>query len=185
MERLLGFGASSVEGVGDSQGGFLKRLGQKLAAAGKPYECLNYGVGGNTTRDMLARLPQIRPHLPAKVIVLLGSNDFPRDVDWAPESRVPLDEFRRNVDKIFDELGSPSAIFVTSFAVCPPRTGIMPPTFQSYMEQALKSAAAHQMRIWDLHAESLRWDDRYLAEDGLHYNDAGHEMIAEHLLTMF
>jgi lysophospholipase L1-like esterase len=53
------------------------------------------------------------------------------------------------------------------------------------MEQALKSAAAHQMRIWDLHAESLRWDDRYLAEDGLHYNDAGHEMIAEHLLTMF
>src|SRR5271155_4084357 len=112
MDKLIGFGASSVEGVGDSQGGFFKRLGKKLAEVGKPYECLNYGIGGNTTRDMLARLDRVRPHLPAKTIVLLGSNDFPRDADVEPARRVPVEEFRQNVDKILGDLGGSNSIFV-------------------------------------------------------------------------
>jgi lysophospholipase L1-like esterase len=52
------------------------------------------------------------------------------------------------------------------------------------MNAAVKCATAHKMRIWDLYTESQKWDDRFLAEDGLHYNDAGHEMIAERLFAM-
>jgi acyl-CoA thioesterase-1 len=184
MDILIGFGASSMEGVADSAGGFFTRLGKKLAGAGKPYNCFNFGVGGNTTRDMLARIDRVRPHLPGKVIVQIGTNDFPRDADAEPTRRVPLDEFSRNLDKLLQDLGGHNSIFVSSFAVCPPRTGIMPPTFTSYMNAAVKCATAHKMRIWDLYTESQKWDDRFLAEDGLHYNDAGHEMIAERLFAM-
>src|SRR5579862_6811055 len=45
MDKLIGFGASSVEGVGDTQGGFFRRLEKKLAAARTPHECLNHGIG--------------------------------------------------------------------------------------------------------------------------------------------
>jgi len=184
MDKLIGFGASSVEGVGDSQGGFFKRLGAKLATVGKPHECLNFGIGGNTTRDMLPRIDQVRPHLPARVVVLLGSNDFVREADPEPLKRVPLTEHAQNVADILDVLGGPGTIFVSSFAVCQRRTGISPSVFASYMSEALKIATKRPITIWDLHAESLAWGDRYLAEDGLHYNDAGHELIAERLLGM-
>ena len=184
MEKLIGFGASSVEGVGDTQGGFFQRLERKLADAGRPRECLNQGKGGDTTRDMLARLDRVRPHLPGKVIVLLGSNDMPRDRDGAPANRVSLDTYVENLEQLLSVLGGPEAIFVSSFAVCSDRTGVQSVTFATYMKVALKIATRRGMMVWDLYAESLKWGDRYLGEDGLHYNDAGHEMMAERLLVM-
>jgi lysophospholipase L1-like esterase len=57
-------------------------------------------------------------------------------------------------------------------------------TFRAYQEAALELAHARSFVIWDLHAESLQWGGKYLCEDGIHYNDAGHEFIAERLLPM-
>ena len=33
--------------------------------------------------------------------------------------------------------------------------------------------------MWDLHAESLTFGNKYLFWDGIHYNSAGHKLIAE------
>ena len=184
MDKLIGFGASSVQGVGDSEGGFFLRLEKKLAKAGRPFECINCGLAGDTTRDMLARLDRVERHLPAKSIIFLGSNDIPRDGDSEPHRRTNLSEYTQNVESITKVLGGKGSLFVTPFAVCPIRTGVQPAVFSAYLKAASKIAVSHQMAAWDFYTESLALGDRYLAEDGMHYNDAGHELIAERLLAL-
>jgi lysophospholipase L1-like esterase len=180
MTKLIGFGASTAQGVGDSQGGFFKRLERKLAAAGRAHECLNFGIGGNTTVDMVARLDTLRPHLPARAILLLGSNDLPRDGDWEPSRRVGMADFKENMHKIFEMFAAGPTIFASSFQV----SWVTEASFRAYQEAALEMARARAFTIWDLHAESLQWGGKYLCDDGIHYNDAGHELIAERLLPM-
>jgi lysophospholipase L1-like esterase len=184
MDSLIGFGASTMQGAGDSQGGFFKRLETKLAQAGSPRRCINYGVGGDSTRDMLARFGKLRPHLPSAAIVLLGSNDIPRDGDPWPQNRLPLPDYRVNVEIILKAFVHPGTLFVSSFLICPERTGMHPEVFAEYMGAALKIAASLDLAIWDLYAESLAFGGNYFAPDGVHYNDAGHEMIAERVWRM-
>jgi lysophospholipase L1-like esterase len=184
MTKLLGFGASTMQGAGDSQGGFFKRLEQKLAAAGKARECLNFGIGGNSTADMLTRFDAVRVHLPCPAVILLGSNDIPRDNDAWPENRLGLAAYEKNLEVMFRAFTDPQTIFVSSFLPCPRRTGLHEETFVRYMDIALKLAANAGMTIWDLYFESRHFGDKFFAEDGLHYNDAGHEHIAEHVFEM-
>ncbi len=184
MDKLTGFGASTVEGVGDSQGGFFRRLEKKLADAGKPHQSFNLGKGGNTLRDMLLRLDDAKANLPGKVIILLGCNDMVRADDETPEKRTRLLAYEQYIKTLFEELNGPDTIFVTSFAVSQAKTGIDPEAFASYMAAARWIGGMRRLKTWDLHTESLAWGDRYLTEDGLHYNDEGHEMIAERLLGL-
>jgi lysophospholipase L1-like esterase len=179
MTRLVGFGASTVQGAGDSEGGFFRRLERKLAAAGTPHQCLNHGVGGDSTRDMLARFQAVRNDLPGRAVILLGSNDIPRDRDPWPQNRVPLDEYEANVRMLLAPFVHPGAIFVSSFLICPRRTGMDPGTFARYLEAALRIAKSRALETWDLHAESCGFGEKYFSADGVHYNDAGHEFIAE------
>jgi lysophospholipase L1-like esterase len=183
MDKLVGFGASTAQGASDSQGGFLKRLEKKLANAGQPRECLNFGIGGNTTRDMVVRLDPIKPHLPCPVIIILGCNDLPRIGETNP-ARTSLEEYRKNLETILHFFAGPKTIFVSSFVVDLKRAGIAPETFTSYMNAALKIAASLKLLTWDLYAESLTLGGKYLSPDGIHFGDEGHEMIAERLLPM-
>jgi lysophospholipase L1-like esterase len=184
MDKLVGMGASSMQGVGDSQGGFFKRLESKLADASWPHECFNCGVAGDTTRDMLARFGPVRAHLPAKGIVFLGSNDVPREGDEEPAKRTQPKEFARNVTTLLHALSESPTIYVSSFAVCARRTGIQPEIFAEYSRLAAEIAASLGLTVWDLHTESRAFDDWYLDPDGMHGNDACHEMIADRLFGM-
>ena len=53
---------------------------------------INAGVSGNTTRDALARIDRdVLAHRPTLVTVMFGLNDM---------TRVPLDEYRKNLGEI-------------------------------------------------------------------------------------
>lgn len=184
MDKLIGFGASTMQGAGDSQGGFFKRLERKLAEAGRPHQCLNFGIGGNSTRDMLARFDEVKAHLPCKAVILLGSNDFPRERDIWAQNRTTLDEYRKNVATILGAFAGPQTVFVSSFLICEKRTGMDPKVFAQYIGEAIKIARSLRMKVWDLHAESLTFEGRYFAPDGVHYNDEGHEYIALRVLPL-
>lgn len=173
--HLLGFGASSMQGVGDSRGGFLRRL--ELRVAGQ-YSVTNAGVGGNTTRDMLQRLPGLA--LPADaVIVLLGCNDLPRANDAFPQNRVTLAEYRENLDRLLSALKAPRSLFISSFFPAEHLTGIAPATFETYMTAATDLARETGYEIWDLFNETRHTTAPLLAADGMHFNDTGHAFLAD------
>ncbi|CAN5323731.1 hypothetical protein BH09VER1_BH09VER1_37500 [soil metagenome] len=175
-KHLLGFGASSMQGVGDTQGGFLSRLASRCLATGT-HQVTNAGVGGNTTRDMLGRLPTLNLP-PDDLIVLLGCNDLPRAHDPSPENRVPLSEYRANLTTLLAALKGQRNLFVSSFLPSEPLTGVSLETFESYMAAATQIARELDYEIWDLFAETKHGAETYLAPDGLHFNDAGHAFLA-------
>jgi len=179
-KTILGFGASSMQGVKDSQGGFLKRLDTRLNHDAKKYNVINLGIGGNTTRDMLARIDTVEPHKPDCTIILLGCNDMPRDSDGEPERarKISLDEYGRNLEAIFTRLRSPRNIFITSFYV----RLINRDLFASYMETARNLAVGYE--IWDLFQDSLTLPASYYAPDQVHFNDEGHEYLCNQLLKI-
>ena len=178
IKTILGFGASSMQGVKDSKGGFLRRLEQNLNRDSKKFNVVNLGVGGDTTRDMLARIDVVEKHQPNCAIILLGCNDMPRAGDGESARRTSLEEYAANLKRIFPKLRSKRSIFLTSFYV----KWIKEDLFVQYMETAKTLAAGYE--IWDLFHDSRPLLSNYLADDFVHFNDEGHQYICDHLLKI-
>jgi lysophospholipase L1-like esterase len=99
MRTIVGFGASSVQGVRDPEGGFMARLTQALPRR-PDIRLMNLGIGGHTTRDMLQRIPAVEAIAGREVVVLLGCNDVPRANDNSPARRTTLQEYAANLRAI-------------------------------------------------------------------------------------
>jgi len=182
---ILGFGASSMQGTGDSHGGFFVRLARQFQSTHPDWNFINLGIGGNTTRDMLKRIDEIEPYRPFTSIVMLGCNDLPREWDGNPDRRTTLEEYTANVTALLPRLATAGSLFVSSFQPDHSRTGVKLETMDQYMAAALMCAQANPFQIWDLFNE-LRQQSTlttYWAADGLHFNDAGHAFVADRLAS--
>ncbi len=179
MLHLIGFGASTVQGVGDPAGGFLSRAVELSTAVGLPVRWSNFGVGGDTTREMLGRAPQLAELRPYDLVVLLGSNDIPRPGDSEPGRRATVDEYAERIDTLLEMIRGRRSLFISSFVIAALCASPENARFARYMEAVLAAATRHQYEIWDLYAETKdKLASHLWAEDGVHFGDAGHAMIA-------
>ncbi|MBL8993337.1 MAG: SGNH/GDSL hydrolase family protein [Spirochaetia bacterium] len=179
---ILGFGASSMQGVGDPEGGFFKRLEQLWRGRGPKPKFINQGIGGHTTRDMLSRLPQAAALSPDLTIVLLGCNDLPRNPDGSPERRTELAEYQSNLEKLFSELPGDQRLFCSSFQPDLKRCGISTENFSLYMNAARSLAEDAGWDLLDFYQMSLEWQADFYADDGMHASAKGHAFMAEKIL---
>jgi lysophospholipase L1-like esterase len=178
---VIGFGASTMQGARDPQGGFFKRMAE-ADDAGREY--VNLGIGGNTTRTMLARAANVRERAAGAdydLVVVLGCNDMPRDRDGNPDTRTSLEEYSTNLARLLAEIRGTRSLFVSSFPVDPARCGVQPETFALYMGAALEIAQAAGYEIWDLYHEVMPVVEPYWDADGVHFNDAGHAFLAREI----
>lgn len=178
---ILGFGASSMQGVGDPEGGFFKRLERDWRGKGGKPRFVNQGIGGHTTRDMLARLSEATTLSPDLTIVLLGCNDLPRNPDGSPDRRTDLAEYQSNLEKLFSELPGERRIFCTSFRPDLARHGISAENFSVYMNAARNAAEEAGWDLIDFFEMSLSWPADLYAEDGMHASAKGHAWMAEQI----
>lgn len=179
MNTIVGFGASTMAGSGDSQGGFFKRVEQVYKQGHPQTEFVNLGVGGNTTRDMLDRIAAVNSIPAYDLIVLLGCNDLARDDDQSPSVRTTLTEYSTNLRALLPQIRGERSLFISSFWVSTEQTGIKKMDFDSYMSVAIEIAGASGYSTWDLYHECRDEVAEYWAADGLHFNDAGHQLIAD------
>jgi lysophospholipase L1-like esterase len=184
LRSLVGFGASTMQGAGDSQGGFFARVTRHLQQSQPGRKCYNLGVGGNTTVDMLNRVEQAEQYMPFDSVVILGCNDLPRERDGNVPRRTTIEQYTANLDAIFPRIRGEASLFVSSFRPDSERTGVLTSTMDQYMGVALDLARKHQFEIWDLYYELRDSPElpKYWANDGMHFNDAGHAMLADRLL---
>lgn len=168
-----------MAGVGDSQGGFFRRLEDKYRAVESPLEFCNEGRSGETVYDMLKRAVKVDVLRPYDIVVLLGCNDLPRENDATPERRSEKEDYARYLASLFYYLKGRRSLFVTSFLVSEEATGISPTLFGEYAGLARSLAYSSHFDICDLYADTKDSVSQYWAEDGLHFNDAGHALIAE------
>ncbi|MCA9358698.1 arylesterase [Candidatus Kaiserbacteria bacterium] len=156
---VVAFGDSLVEGVGASEGNdFVAVLSRQI---GEPI--INLGKSGDTTKDALARMSQVVDSNPKIVIVLLGGNDYLKNV--------PAEETFSNLETIIEEIHASGAI-VLLLGV---RGGILHDGYESQFEDlAEKHNVAYVSDVLD----GLIGKPG-LMSDTIHPNDAGYKIIAD------
>jgi lysophospholipase L1-like esterase len=157
---IVAFGDSLVYGTGSSGGGFVKLLEQRL---GRSIE--NLGIPGNTTADGLERLDAVLDMDPGVVILLLGGNDYLR--------QVPPDTTFANLSSIIERLQADGAAVLLAGV----RGGLIRDNFAARFEElADRHGTAYVHDVLD----DTFGVEGYMA-DQVHPNDAGYGVIAERM----
>lgn len=160
---IVAFGDSLVYGTGSSGGGFVKLLEQRLD---KPIE--NLGVPGNTTADGIARLDEVIERHPSVVLLLLGGNDYLR--------QVPRDETFANLATIIQRLQADGAAVLLVGV----RGGLIRDNFAERFEGL--ADRFHTAYVHDVLDDTLGVSG-YMA-DQVHPNDAGYRVIADRVFPV-
>lgn len=177
--KIVGVGASSMAGVGDTvAGGFFKRI-----QTNHNNVYLNKGVGGYSTHQMIENTKDLINEKPFILIVLLGCNDVPRVNDKNPKVRNSLEVYAANLKMLFHHLKSEKNLFITSFPVDPVRTGVQVSELEKYMNTAKNTAQDAGYEIIDLYSLIKKQNKQFLADDGMHFNPDGHQYIADKILN--
>ena len=163
-ETIVAFGDSLVQGVGATEGNDLFSQVSKLT--GK--RIINKGISGNTTQDGLNRVTDVLDLKPGVVIVVLGGNDYLR--------QVPRAETFANLRKIVSELQSGGAVVI----VVGVRGGIVSDNFESEFETLVDEyKTGYVSNI----LKGLIGREQYMS-DAIHPNDAGYAIIAERIAPL-
>lgn len=202
MKQIFLLGASSVYGVGGTNGGWGELLKQYLHekmygenGVGEIYEIYNFAKSGATTQFVLDTFPeQIRQYWrggDAYIVVGVGGNNS--KATGTPDNFVSTaDQYIMEMSRLFDQLAKyGKVIFVQNGWVDETKTNPKMNPFdgtKSYFtnarrvefNKALKPLCAKMGVVYiepDLSPEA--WQANYLYVDGLHPNDAGHQLIFE------
>jgi lysophospholipase L1-like esterase len=157
---IVAFGDSLVYGTGSSGGGFVKMLERDI---GRPIE--NLGVPGDTTAGGLERIDEVLDLDAGVVILLLGGNDFLR--------QVPQDTTFANLSTIIERLQADGATVLLAGV----RGGLVRDSFAARFEElADRHGTAYVHDVLD----DTFGIDGYMA-DQVHPNDAGYRVIADRM----
>jgi lysophospholipase L1-like esterase len=156
---IVAFGDSLVFGAGATKGhDFVSVLSEMI---GEPIE--NRGVSGDTTAMGLLRLDTVVDQHPRIVLLLLGGNDYLR--------QIPREQTFRNLEMIITRLEKDGAI-VLLLGV---RGGLVVDHFDTdFAALAKRTGAAYVPDVLD----GLLGEAQFMS-DGIHPNDAGYRLIAE------
>lgn len=184
-QRVFSFGASTAQGYrDDDMGGFIFRLGQRLAEQDLGH-VENLGIGGHTSDQMAARAVEIAQSCDDAdiAIVTLGINDVGRSPDPSPDKRVPLAIHRENVVRLLKALQSCCrVIYFTQYPVNFHKHGLDSDLVQQYIDTGHEVARSLDIPVVDINGMiTPALYDAYIHEDGMHFNADGHAFIAQQL----
>lgn len=154
-------GDSLTFGVGASQGKELPVLIGNLAQV----SVKNFGVSGDTTKDALARLPQILVEKPQVAIILLGGNDYLK--------RIPEGETFKNLETIITSFQDEGSVVI----LCGVRGGVLSDHFKSSFEELAKKT--HTAYVSDV-LDGI-FGNQDLMSDEVHPNDKGYAIISKRI----
>lgn len=204
---IVMFGDSTTaERTGSVNKTYATRVAERLQSIGSSLTVHNAGIGGNTTAGARSRLSKdVLPYKPRVVVIQFGINDAAVDV-WkkppATEPRVGLADYEGNLRHLIGEVRKIGAkpILMTSNPVRwtskllelygrPPYDpkspdGFDKPVLSRYCDAMQAIAKELNVPLVDVHAAFLAHDPDKLLLDGMHPNDAGHEVVTDLLLPV-
>lgn len=161
-ETIVCFGDSLTEGVGAGSGeDYPTVLSRELMMP-----VVNAGRRGDTTARALERISaSVMDKNPRLVIVLLGGNDFLR--------QVPLQDTRRNLVEIVRRIQEHGAMV----AIAGLRLGLFTDQYSPIFEETATALGA----LYISHVAKGIFNDSKLRSDSIHPNGAGYRLIAERI----
>ncbi len=172
---LLFLGNSLSAGAGvDPAHAFPALLQQRMDSLGWNAQAINAGLSGETSAGGLRRIDWYLERHAVDVLVLeLGGNDGLRGI--------PVDVTTRNLRAIMDKArrANPDMEIILAGMQIPPNLG------REYAE-AFRNvypalAAGERVRLIPFLLEGVGGVDSLMQADGIHPNEAGHRIVAEHV----
>ncbi|HEX2911659.1 MAG TPA: GDSL-type esterase/lipase family protein [Chloroflexia bacterium] len=190
--RLVGLGDSLIRGAGDAgELGWLGRLTEALKPDFPELEMLNRGVGGDTTRHILAWIEQDCLGLEPDLVILgVGVNDSRRRVSLQNQCEIPLDLFEQNLNEIILRLKRAGAgIIVSGMIPVDDRGATYKEDKQHFRNDQFryeaiieKVAALNKVTYLDHFNRCLAFGDARISSlllDGVHPNSQGYAEMAQ------
>jgi len=204
---IVMFGDSTTaERQGAVEQVYALRVQEALKATGSPLSVCNAGVRGNTTKNARDRLAKdVLAHKPRVVVIQFGINDAAVDVWKTPPAttpRVPLAEYEENLRSIIATLHQQKVkpILMTTnptrwtpklrelYGKPPYRPdeadGFDAPVLAQYNEAVRRLAKELAVPLVEVHEAFAKRNPDKLLLDGMHPNDAGHQLVAELLVPV-
>lgn len=169
------FGDSLTAGFGTEAGqSYPDFLQSDLDAKGYHYRVVNEGVSGATSKDGVARLPQIVALKPAVVIVEFGGNDGLRGL--------PVKDLRANLDTIVSALQASGAKVMVAGMILPPDYG------PDYVNQFVASyplvAKKYRVPLVPFLLQGVFGVEGMMQADRTHATAKGNVIVAKTVLTV-
>lgn len=151
---------------------------------------LNFGVSGDTIRDVAKRWGDAIDNQAETVALMIGINDVWRQFDRPdrPELGVPLEEYTQTLDRLIRDLGvrKRAAVLLTPFFIEPNRSEPMRAMMDRYGD-VVKGVAGHYgvacldtQQVFDRLLATMH--PYALADDRVHPRMTGHMALALALL---
>ena len=171
---VLFVGTSLTAALGlDPEQGFPARIQEKADSAGLPFEMVNAGVSGETSRDARGRIGWLLAQ-PFDVLVLeTGANDMLRGTS--------LRALRENMQAIVDTVRAvrPDARIVLAGMMAPPNLG---PEYTGEFESLYREVAGeNDLPLIPFLLEGVGGDPEMNLGDGIHPNEQGQRRVAENV----
>ena len=187
----VALGDSTVEGIGATSpsANYVSRLHARLRVVYPQAGVVNLGEGGATSADVvrsqLDRALLLRPHL---VTLSIGPNDI--------TGRVPVQDYERNVDRIFRKLTEETRAVVVAnllpdLAATPrfrgraaaPAVSRLTVRFNEALARVARGYGVEVVDLYELSRAELPRHPELVAADGYHPSDLGYARWAELLWT--
>jgi lysophospholipase L1-like esterase len=131
---------------------------------------INFGVGGNTTHDLLERLDEVVAAGPSTVVVEIGTSDFA----W----RLPLEDVVENIQTILTTLREKlpdAAIVMQSILPRQPEYAHIVRNVNEQLERFVPTISCSYVDLWPALADENGGLKPEFTTDGLHLTQAGYE----------
>ena len=133
---------------------------------------INRGTAGDTTKDALARLPQILAIHPSIVVVEFGGNDGLRGISTALT--------RANLDKVITTLQAAHIRVLLVGITLPPNYG--PDYVRDFSAIFPALARQHHTALMPMIYDNIYTLSGTIQPDGIHPTAKGSQLIAQHIL---
>jgi lysophospholipase L1-like esterase len=193
-KKIVAFGDSITQAAAQSpEKKWCAIVEKMLREKGRQCEVINAGVGGNTSREGLARFEKdVLAHKPDMVLIEFGGNDATNDL----ARRVELGEFNENLKRMLAELKKQNAKIV--MLTFPPiidewhdvgkhdffqNWGGLDGCIEEYREAVRRFAKENGLRLADID-QAIRKEIQtqeagtFILRDGVHLTDEGNEVVA-------
>ena len=172
--NLLILGDSLTEGYGvEKDSAYPALLEQQLKKLNSQYHVINGGASGSTSASALKRLQWYTKANPNWVLLTLGSNDGLRGL--------PIAETKKNIESAILFAQKQHWKILLAGLKVPPNYG---PAYAKDFEKIFSDLAKqYKIPLMPFLLEGVAGEIKLNQNDGIHPNEAGHKIIADHLFA--